>query len=213
MIPTMLAEATGSGALDDPVAIGALAAGGLLLVYFTFIRPKAKKRRDPLATPPSTRASLASERAAERGMQTLLVELEQMSRQMGAQLDTRAARLEALIRQADERIARAEEASAALAARLAREKAAVLSDRTLASPAVMDRPAASSSSARAAGSATPASGSSSNLAALERHQEIYDMRDAGKSPAEIARRINRPAGEVELILALRPARRSGQAQA
>ncbi len=39
-------------------------------------------------------------------MSSLLTELAQMARQISAQLDTRAARLEALIREADERIDR-----------------------------------------------------------------------------------------------------------
>ena len=36
-----------------------------------------------------------------------------------------------------------------------------------------------------------------------RQEEIYTLADYGYEPAEIARRVNRPVGEVELILSLR----------
>ena len=36
-----------------------------------------------------------------------------------------------------------------------------------------------------------------------RQEEIYTLSDYGYEPAEIARRVNRPVGEVELILSLR----------
>ena len=37
-----------------------------------------------------------------------------------------------------------------------------------------------------------------------RHAEVYALADEGRSPAEIAARLDRPNGEIELILALRP---------
>jgi len=36
-----------------------------------------------------------------------------------------------------------------------------------------------------------------------RHAEIYAMADEGRSATDIASRLGRPSGEVELILALR----------
>jgi hypothetical protein len=76
-------------------------AAGLTVVYMV-MRP-FKKRKDPLAHP--TNLSLAGQRELERQMTELLVELEQMARQMTAQLDTRARKLELLIKEADEKIA------------------------------------------------------------------------------------------------------------
>ena len=43
-----------------------------------------------------------------------------------------------------------------------------------------------------------------SVAVDPRHQEVYTMADEGRSPGEIAKIVQRPAGEVELILALRP---------
>ena len=176
--------------MNDPAAMVLVGLGVMGLIYLMVLRPaaqknKKRKRPDPLATPPSVRSSLAGERAAERGMQTLLLELENMSRQMSAQLDTKAAKLEALIREADAK-------TAALHAALASEKAALLSDRLLIGGdggETPDRPARDRFG--------------SGLAALASHDRIYDLSDAGDAAAAIARKLNRPAGEVELILALR----------
>jgi DNA-binding NarL/FixJ family response regulator len=35
------------------------------------------------------------------------------------------------------------------------------------------------------------------------HEAVYALADQGKATAEIARQLNRPNGEIELILALR----------
>jgi hypothetical protein len=97
-----------SGELKGTIAI----AMGVLGLAYLMYRSSAKKRRhDPLDRPSGP--SLAQQRSVERQMQGLLVEMAEMARQISAQLDTRAAKLEELIRQADERIERmaAEKAS------------------------------------------------------------------------------------------------------
>ncbi|HEY1629601.1 MAG TPA: hypothetical protein VGF52_07060 [Tepidisphaeraceae bacterium] len=73
------------------------------LFYMAVLRPMMRKK-DPLDRPAAF-ASLSQQRNVERQMQNLLVELSEMARQITAQLDTRAAKLEALIREADEKIA------------------------------------------------------------------------------------------------------------
>jgi hypothetical protein len=37
------------------------------------------------------------------------------------------------------------------------------------------------------------------------HRKVYDLADQGLTPVDIARRIEKPTGQVELILALRRA--------
>lgn len=88
-----------------------LAAAAATIVY-AVMRPWRKKK-DPLARTPSP-VSLAGQRDVEKQMTELLVELEQMARQMTAQLDTRAARLEMLIKEADEKIRMLRAGNAAL---------------------------------------------------------------------------------------------------
>ncbi len=116
-------------------------------------------------------------------MQSLVLDLEKLSREIGSQLDTKAAKLEALL-------ARAEAASSRL------ESAGFIE--------AADRPAAALAGeladAVAAGKSGPAE---SGLAALDHHHAIYDMADAGESAEVISRKVDRPTGEVELILALR----------
>jgi len=107
------------------------------------------------------KASLAPPHAVERQMQNLLMELAELSRQVGEQLDARAAKLEALLKQADDRIAQ------------------------LQGQPVEEPPS------------PPAENES-------RYIEIYRLADAGQSSAQIAQQLNRPQGEIELILALRP---------
>ena len=74
----------------------ALAIGMIAVTYLMF-RPRWRKK-DPLEKPP-VYSSLSSQRAVERQMQSLLVELSEMARQISAQLDTRSAKLELLIKE------------------------------------------------------------------------------------------------------------------
>lgn len=184
--PLATATATTAGGIQqaaeqNPAAMVLLGLGILGVIYYSFLRPKArgtKRRRDPLATPPSRAQSLASERAAERQMQSVVLELEALSRKMGGELDTKAAKLRALVDQAEAAAARLE----AAVGKTAQAKAGDLAD--------------------ALAKATDAK-VESGLAGLGHHRDIYAMADAGKDVHEISRRTARPTGEVELILALR----------
>jgi C4-dicarboxylate-specific signal transduction histidine kinase len=135
-----------------------------LSVAYLVLRPMLRKRRDPLERSAPLQ-SLARQRAVERQMETLLVELSQMATQITSQLDTRAAKLEALIREADERITAAGRGGFVHTTRATRP------EETPPDP---------------------------------RHAEVYALADQGRAAADIAHQLNRPSGEVELILALRP---------
>lgn len=87
----------------DPFTKWAVIALAMLTIVYAVIRPWFR-RKDPLDRPPAF-SSLAQQRSVERQMQNVLVDLSEMARQITAQLDTRAAKLEALIREADEKIA------------------------------------------------------------------------------------------------------------
>src|ERR1700677_4957671 len=82
------------------------AVAAMTLLYMVFVRPMQRQKKDPLSRMPGdSRGGLARQRAVERQMETLLVELSEMARQITGQLDTRAAKLEALMREADAKIA------------------------------------------------------------------------------------------------------------
>ncbi|MEL7237344.1 MAG: hypothetical protein AAGK78_00665 [Planctomycetota bacterium] len=183
-----LAAATGGRllipGLDEQTSTLVIGVAILGAVYLFVLRPLTQKRKggrrgrkkaDPLATPPTQRTSLAAERAGERHMQSLVLELEKMTRELGNQIDTKTARLEALLEEADLRTQQ-------LTKLLGQGKAAELTQDVIAS--------------------TPGR-SESGLAALDKHRDIYDAADSGKSASDIARDLDRPAGEIELILALR----------
>jgi hypothetical protein len=145
---------------------------GATILYAVF-RPSMKKK-DPLARSPSA-ASLSQQRNVERQMQNLLVELSEMARQLTAQLDTRSQKLEALLQEADEKIAQL---------------------RGISTPAIQQRPAAPEERSWILPAEPPPP-------VEPRHQAVYTLADQGQSAPEIARQLNRPRGEVELILALR----------
>jgi C4-dicarboxylate-specific signal transduction histidine kinase len=154
----------------DPAARWAVITLAILTVIYAVMRPWFRKK-DPLVKPPAF-ASLSQQRAVERQMQNVLVELSDMARQITAQLDTRAAKLEALIREADEKIA------------------AMKSPQP---PSISPPPADPS----------PWESSQRELPPDPRHAQVYALADQGRSSSEIAHQLNRPSGEIELILALR----------
>jgi hypothetical protein len=146
-----------------------VALGMMTILYAVFLRPMRRQKKDPLARPIGQGpGSLARQRDVERQMETLLVELAGMARQITGQLDTRAARLQELIRQADAAIARLNGAPR-----------------------------------REAGAAEMAEAESEED---QRHAAVYQLADSGMDCGQIAQRLERPSGEIELILALRARR-------
>ena len=77
----------------------AFALAVLATVYVIF-RARTRKAKDPLERRPMT-AGLAQQRAVERQMSSLLVELSEMAKTISSSLDVRAAKLEALLDEAD----------------------------------------------------------------------------------------------------------------
>jgi hypothetical protein len=139
-----------------------------LTILYAIMRP-LRKKKDPLQR--STPSSLSTQRAVERDMTNLLVELSEMARQVSSQLDTRALKLEMLMKEADQKLAALQTAM--------RNPA---SHRSLPSPAYAEVPPPTVD---------------------PRHVEVYVLADQGHTTQEIAHRLNRPRGEIELIVALR----------
>jgi hypothetical protein len=152
----------------------ALAVAGIAITWILF-RPRFKKK-DPLDAPAFS--SLAQQRTVERQMQNLLVELSEMARQISAQLDTRAAKLEFLIKEADEKIATLKSLSNGTPP-----------PATAITSSIVERAA------------------SDDLTLIPidpRHAQVYELADKGHGTNEIARQLGQNSGEIELILALRP---------
>jgi hypothetical protein len=161
----------------DPTFKWILIILGVATIYIAVVRPAMKKKpKDPLSKTPSMN-SLAQQRNVERQMQNLLVELSEMTRQITAQLDTRTQKLMMLIQDADERIAELKKRENAQS--IAQQNSWPTLSESLVPKNIPD----------------PVD---------EQHQPIYSLADQGKSASDISRELNRPRGEVELILALRP---------
>ena len=140
---------------------------GALTIVFVVLRPSFRKKDPHNPSPP--KLGMAQQRTVEREMSNLLVELSDMARQVSGQLDTRAAKLEALIQEADKKIAELKRLET-----------------------VHHEP-----------EIKPLDAKPAPLPNDARYSAIYDLADAGHSAQEIAQQLDRPRGEVELILALR----------
>ena len=161
----------------------AIAVAVLTIIYVVFIKPMTGKKKDPLAKA-APEPGLARQRGVERDVSNLLVEMSEMARRMTGQIDTRAAKLEALIREADEKIATLRSMGAGHGG--GGPHGVLVEAKLLEADAVRMRTVEDS-----VPSVDP------------RHAEVYDLADGGQSAQDIARQTGRPRGEVELILALR----------
>ncbi|MFI4883527.1 MAG: hypothetical protein ACIAQU_13180 [Phycisphaerales bacterium JB064] len=181
-------EQSPSGA--QQMAQWVLLAAGMVIIIWVLLRLQWKRQRRTFDQSPvaEMRQTLIDRQAeGERA-----AEVAEMVRDLAARLETRAARLEALIDQADERIEKLE----------ARVAANGLSENmSAARPAT---PQASNGQPTDPWDdqpqpAAPARGDASDPL----HQEVYDLADNGHTPLAIARRLDQQVGTIELILALR----------
>ncbi len=136
------------------------------------------KRSTPLHDAPLP--PQGSKEQMRRDLESLIAELEQLSRKISAEIDTRFAKLEAAMHDADRRIAALHRLT--------------LQQQGEALPRAPQPPVESSA---------PVSDRPEDRYAL-----IYELADVGFSPVEIARDLGRTPGEVELILNLRNKGRS-----
>src|SRR5207253_3555095 len=84
--------------LDQNTTTWAVIIMAVLTIAYAVMRPRFRKK-DPLETGGGgPRMTLSQQRGVEREMSNLLVELSEMARQITAQLDTRAAKLDMLIK-------------------------------------------------------------------------------------------------------------------
>lgn len=182
---------------DDPgtkwLAIGV----AMLVLVYAVLRPMAKRKRDPLETA-RPGGSMSQQRSVEREMSNLLVELSEMARQVTGQLDTRSAKLEVLMKEADERIATLQQHCGAAPMNHTTPGVASPFRQTAAERDALMQPL----------DTPPPSPQLSPQESPEsqvdlRHAEIYALADQGRTPVDIATHLGRPSGEIELILALR----------
>lgn len=172
------AAPSGPGALSS-----ALIVLGIIMVVWILLRGAWRRQRDRNQKTPLEHMTEISAGAQERQREAGPgPELLEMSRRLVAQIDARAAHLEALIADADDRIEELRRLQAAGA------------DHD-------GRPAGR------AGAAPPSSSAASSAADPRAEDPVsrgvYELADRGLGPVEIARQLDQHVGAVELILALR----------
>lgn len=112
-----------------------------------------------------------------RDVEAVMAQLDQLSRQIHAKIDLKLATVQKLIRDADQRI----------------EQLASVQRDGIAEPKLDISLEAESPDESTGGDADP-------------YEAIYRLADSGYSPIQVAKKLGRHAGEIELILSLRRAR-------
>jgi hypothetical protein len=170
----------------DPRQLAIIAA----ILLATIVVLNMRRRRRPLdGSPKQYRreidAANAQTSAVKRNMEELLVELQELSRKISAQIDTKFVKLEQSIADADKRIS-------TLRALIEEARAAGTQQPTTAEGgpgAIQAAPAPEKQGTR-----PPPD---------PRYRQIYMLADEGHTPVQIARELGHTVGEVELILNLR----------
>jgi len=186
MTPQSVMAVVSLVASDDALITGrqlAILLGVIIITSLMLISARRKireSRNTPRAYSRDLYARLKEEKTAIGNMQEVMLELEQLARQIHGQIDTRYAKLEAVIRDADQRIE--------TLSRLTRtqDDAPVL-DVTVGIEQNEEHDPATDN------------------AALP-HADVHRLADAGLGVVQIAKETDRNVGEVELILALRKTR-------
>ena len=160
-----------------------LAAGVLLLTIVALMRyrKRLRNRSHTDASPDQRMKRLAERQRSVESLDGLMVQVQELTRECAAQIDNRAAKLEKLLREADEKIRHLE--------RLQRESAPT---------------------ARAAqwpSSGTKDSDISDAETSDPLTRQVLTLAEEGLEPLQIAQRLDEQVGKVSLILALR--RRGG----
>ncbi|GAB4545755.1 MAG: hypothetical protein Tsb0013_03870 [Phycisphaerales bacterium] len=196
---------------------GAMLAAGIALVTMVMLRiwwkrRKRSMRRDreeaelsPKARMERIRAEAQRDDPAGSTLRKMMVDAQELTRACSAQLDTKAARLEALIEEANATLAKLEAAQrGAEASPAMRHATGPVSDRGLESVGfpmdrqrVRTRPDAVERSLDA--SSSPGLGDDPTA------QRVMDLARRGYTPVQIAQELGEQVGRVELMLALRRA--------
>ena len=178
---------------DQLKASDLLLVAGLALLTMWMLMRIARKRRagEHTVTPTEQVERNRQMRGMRADLEELMVEIEQLAKRFGAQLDAKAAQLEKLVDDADQRIAQLQQLQAG-------EKPA---SSSATSTAASRKPATASTSRDTSPTDDDDSETKDPLA-----RSVYQLADAGKEPVQIATELNEHVGKVELILALRETR-------
>lgn len=155
---------------------------GVILLFYASTRRLAGKvgltEKEAANRIPALREHIEIKERLEK----LLVELQDLAREINAHIDTRFCKLQVLIKEADEKIKKLETLNKSIGTK----------DR------IGQEPNKDTSEDKSQENINP------------EHRLIYELADKGLSPTEIAKNTDKTPGEIELILALRRTKREKQ---
>lgn len=168
-------------ALSEELRNTMMAAGVLLLVaiFMLNIVRRARKAPEPTISPRERLERSKQIDGTKNDLRTMMVELEELSREFSAKLDAKSVQLRKEVREADERIAELQR----------------LIEQAGGKPIPVGRPAP----------ANPVEPVVVKSQADPLTSSVYELADAGHDAGEIAGKLGEHIGKVELILALRQA--------
>lgn len=162
--------------------------GVLLITISMMMGIRKKRRRSHTQGTARDRVDELKQKHAVRGdLEELMVEIEQLAKRFGAQLDAKTIQMERLIDEADRKIAELKQLDQARRDKPQTQPAQPSPLKPQASPNPQPP--------------TPNPQPPSSDDALKR--SVCDLADQGHDPVEIARRLDEHVGKIELILALR----------
>ncbi len=196
--------------LHDPscwLVAGVALIAGLLMLRSSRYYARQKRESGPSRPRPPAQEELPSRGEEPGDVDRWEVQMHDTARDLSARLDSKLSMLQALVAEADRAAARLE-AALARAAEPAPRINPGSPGREPADDSSLDLaelPPRMNQQARSLqhGEPPPRDAARSAAPRDRRQEEIYTLADYGYEPAEIARRVNRPVGEVELILSLR----------
>ncbi len=170
---------------------------GMMLIIFRLLKKNARNRRlhrneqNTRPTPQPTPSHISASTATRDRIEQLMSDAEELTRRLAAHMDNKAAHLETLLAQTEDRIAELERLMAVAAGHDGTTQPTdpprvPTPDQSRSPGAPHDR-----SQREDAGPIDPL------------HRRVYGLADEGCSAIDIARKLDRPTGQIELILALR----------
>lgn len=163
-----------------------------------------RKRKGRSAVRPTAREQLERLRQREQtrdDLQQIMVEIEQMAKRVGAQLDAKAIDLERLLDRAERQAAELRRLRGEPEPKVDSFDVMAEAEVELGDSAAMPADDAAGPEAQTARGTNPGPGEMDSDDPLTR--SVYQLADAGLEASDIAGRLNEHVGKVELILALR----------
>ena len=176
------------------------------VVFILFILNRSARRRRMGAAPRRESSGREADTARvlrlKREMEQLLVELNEFAREVNGQVDTRFAKLEQSIADADRRIAELRRLRGETGDADASDDAVLRANRD-AAEGVRARLSRARNSSPPDSSMRGGRGTDKAAPTVSQEDAVYQLADGGKSSVDIARILKCTVGEVDLILNLR----------